>query len=122
MASSPLVDLCLELLAPLGAVRARSMFGGHGLYVDELFIAIVAFDSLYLKADATTAPQFSAAGCTAFVYEAKGQPMTMGYWTVPAEAMESPQAMAPWGRLAIQAALTARAAKPARKSAGKQRR
>ena len=122
MASSPLVDLCLELLAPLGAVRARSMFGGHGLYVDELFIAIVAFDSLYLKADATTAPQLSAAGCTAFVYEAKGQPMTMGYWTVPAEAMESPQAMAPWGRLAIQAALTARAAKPARKSAGKQRR
>mgnify|MGYP000287609516 CR=1 FL=1 len=31
----------LELLAPLGRARARRMFGGHGLYVDDLFVAIV---------------------------------------------------------------------------------
>ena len=38
MAQDDLRDHCLELLAPLGRVRSRRMFGGHGLYVDDLFI------------------------------------------------------------------------------------
>ena len=48
----PLVEHCLELLAPLGTARARRMFGGHGLRVDGVFVALVAFERLYLKADA----------------------------------------------------------------------
>ena len=122
-----IVDHCLELLAPLGAVRALRMFGGHGLYVDELFVAIVAFDRLYLKVDDQTRPRFEAAGCEPFVYEkppkpasgeqrpsagsGRGSAVTMSYWTVPAEAMESPALMQPWARQAIAAALRARAAK-----------
>jgi DNA transformation protein and related proteins len=111
--SNALVDHCLELLAPLGAVRAKRMFGGHGLYVDELFVAIIAFERLYLKVDAHTQPAFESAGCEPFVYDGKGKPITMSYWTVPAEAMESPGLMQPWARQAIEAALRARAAKPA---------
>jgi len=106
-----LVDHCLELLAPLGAVGSRRMFGGHGLYVDDLFIALIAFDRLYVKTDAATRERFAAAGCEPFVYDGKGKAVTMGYWTVPAEAMESPQLMQPWARLAIEAALRARVAK-----------
>jgi DNA transformation protein and related proteins len=107
-----LVDHCLELLSPLGAVRAKRMFGGHGLYVDELFIALIAFERLYLKVDAQTQAAFEAAACEPFVYDGKGKPVTMSYWTVPAEAMESPALMQPWARQAIAAALRARAAKP----------
>jgi DNA transformation protein and related proteins len=106
--SNALVDHCLELLAPLGAVRAKRMFGGHGLYIDEL----IAFERLYLKVDAPTKAAFEAAGCEPFVYDGKDKPMTMSYWTVPAEAMESPHLMEPWARQAIAAALRARAAKP----------
>jgi DNA transformation protein len=111
--SQALVDHCLELLAPLGAVRAKRMFGGHGLYIDELFVALIAFERLYLKVDAQTQPAFVKAGCEPFVYDGKGKPVTMSYWTVPAEAMESPALMQPWARQAIEAALRAKAAKPA---------
>jgi DNA transformation protein and related proteins len=111
--SPALVDHCLELLAPLGAVRAKRMFGGHGLYVDELFVALIVFERLYLKVDAQTQPAFKAAGCEPFVYDGKDKPVTVSYWTVPAEAMESPASMQPWARQAIEAALRARAAKPA---------
>ena len=113
--SDALVDHCLELLAPCsksGAVRARRMFGGHGLYIDDLFVALIAFERLYLKVDAQTQPAFEAAGCAPFVYDGKGKPVTMSYWTVPAEAMESPHLMLPWARQAIAAALRARSAKP----------
>ena len=111
MPRDPLVDLSLELLQPLGAARARRMFGGHGLYVDDLFIGLIAYDRLYLKADAQTRPAFEAAGCQPFVYDKAGQSTTMGYWSAPAEAMESPAQMQPWARLALAAALRARASK-----------
>jgi DNA transformation protein and related proteins len=110
--NNALVEHCLELLAPLGAVRAKRMFGGHGLYVDDLFVALIVFERLYLKVDAQTQPVFHAAGCEPFVYDGKDKPITVSYWTVPAEAMESPHLMAPWARQAIEAALRARAAKP----------
>jgi DNA transformation protein len=110
--NAALVDHCLDLLAPLGAVHARRMFGGHGLYVDDLFIAIIAFEQLYLKTDAQTRPAFEVAGGEPFVYDAKTKAVSLGYWTVPAEAMESPALMQPWARQAIAAALRAKAAKP----------
>ena len=110
---SPLVELSTELLQPLGSVRSRRMFGGHGFYVDDLFLALIAGERLYLKVDEATRAAFEAAGCEPFVYEAKGSRVALGYWTVPAEAMESPALMQPWARLALAAALRARAAKPA---------
>jgi DNA transformation protein len=103
---------CLELLAPLGTVRPRRMFGGHGLYCDELFFALIAADRLYLKVDAQSREAFATAGCEPFVYRAAGRVTTLGYWTVPAEAMESPALMQPWARHALAAALRARAVKP----------
>jgi len=110
-ATNEFVTHCLELLGPLGAARSRRMFGGHGLYVDDLFVALIAFDRLYLKVDAQTRPRFEAAGCEPFVYDAKGQSVTLGYFTAPDEAIESPALMQPWARLALEAALRARAAK-----------
>jgi DNA transformation protein len=110
--SSELAQLGAELLEPLGAVRTRRMFGGHGLYIDDLFVAIVAFDKLFLKTDDDTRPAFQAAGCEPFVFDGSGKQVTTSYWTVPADAMESPAQMQPWARLAIAAALRARAAKP----------
>jgi DNA transformation protein len=112
MAYDELAAHSLELLQPLGAVRSRRMFGGHGIYVDDLFIALIVFDRLFLKADEHTRARFEAAGCEPFVYEGAGsKKVSVSYYTVPAEAMESPAAMQPWARLAIDAALRARAAK-----------
>ena len=107
-----LVDHCLELLSSVGTPSAQRMFGGHGLRVDGLFIALVAFERLYLKADAHSREQFAAAGCEPFVYAGKGKPVTLSYWTVPAQALDSPEQMRPWARLALDAALRAAAIKP----------
>ena len=83
-----LVAHAIELLAPAGAARSRRMFGGHGLYVDDLFIAIVAADRLYLKTDGETRAAFEAAGGECFSFESRGKRQATSYWTVPAEAMD----------------------------------
>ena len=102
-------DYCAELLSPLGPPRVKRMFGGYGIYVDDVFVAIVAGETLYLKADGETLPRFEAAGCAPFVYTAKGRgKVSLNYRAAPAEAMDSPGAMRPWARLAMEAALRAR--------------
>jgi DNA transformation protein len=105
---------CTELLSSVGKVEGKRMFGGHGLYVDGVFVAIIAGDTLYLKADAQTQSQFAQAGCMRFEYTARGKQHEANYWSAPPEAMDSPALMEPWARLAMQAALRAGAGKRAR--------
>lgn len=109
MAATEFVSHCLELLASLGAMRARRMFGGWGLYAGDVFVALIAQERLYLKVDDSSRERFAGAGCEPFVYTGQGKPVTMSYWTAPDDAMDSPALMAPWARLALQAALAARA-------------
>ncbi len=120
MTTDAFITHCLELLAPLGSARARRMFGGHGIYLDELFIAVVAADRLYLKVDAQTRGAFEDAGCEPFVYDTKTGSIAMGYLSVPPDALESPAAMRDWALGALQAALRSRAAQPMRRPRGKQ--
>lgn len=97
-----------DLFALLGPVTARAMFGGHGLYFEGRIIGVVVDDVLYLKADGETRARFESAGGAPFTYASRHvrkPTVTMSYWSVPDEAMESPQAMLPWARLAVEAAL-----------------
>jgi DNA transformation protein len=117
----PFVLHCLELLEPIGPVRAKRMFGGYGLYAQDLFVALIADEGLYLRADEASEPHFRQAGGQPFEFEARGRRMTLRYWTPPAEALESPAIMQPWAQQALRAALSARA-KPAKASIRKRSR
>ncbi len=100
---------CAELLASAGGVRSKRMFGGYGFYVDELFVAIIVGDALYFKADEQSQLLFLDAGSSRFEYTRHGKQQGMGFWTDPAEAMDSPDLMRPWVQLAMDAALRSRA-------------
>lgn len=107
----PFVSHCLELLAPLGAARARRMFGGHGLYVGDVFVALISDDRLYMKTDDASRGAFERAGSQPFAYARRDRSaVTLGYWSAPDEALDSAAAMAPWARLSLAAALRAHAA------------
>lgn len=113
------IEYLKELFADFGDIGARAMFGGHGLYHEGVIIGIVIDEAVYLKVDAETRAAFQAAGCAPFVYDMKGKPLAMSYWSVPAEAMDSAQAMRPWAQRAYEAALRKPAKSP--KAAKKQR-
>jgi DNA transformation protein len=81
------------------------MFGGHGVYVDGLFVAIVVEGRPYFKVDAETQAAFESAGCAPFVYDSGGKHVAMSYWSVPESALDSAEDMQPWARRAIAAAL-----------------
>ncbi|MFL5262982.1 MAG: TfoX/Sxy family protein [Anaeromyxobacteraceae bacterium] len=98
----------LDLLAPLGAVRARAMMGGHILYCAEIPVGLVYDERLYLKTDAETKEVFAAAGCEPFTYAMRGRTTEMSYWTAPDAALDDAESMRPWAERALEAALRAR--------------
>ena len=96
------------------------MFGGYGFYCDEVFFAIFAHEMLFLKADAESVESFRQAGGEPFCFTYKdGRTETTSYWSIPEEALENPEAMRPWGKLALAAAIRGR--KRAKKLAGPNR-
>lgn len=97
-----------ELLAPLGTIRIQRMFGGAGVYCDDLTIALIVDDVLYLKADAHNRTDFEDNGCPPFSYTTKRGTVQLSYFQVPDEAMDSPALMELWARGALGAAVRAR--------------
>jgi DNA transformation protein len=113
-AESSFVAFVLELFAPLGRVSARRMFSGHGLFLDGTMFGLVFREQLYLKVDAPSRPQFEALGLPPFTYERKGTAVSLSFHLAPDSVFDEPAQASHWGRLALVAALRAKAGKPAR--------
>ncbi len=108
-----------ELFSSLGPVRIKTMFGGAGVYADDLMFALIDDDTLYLRVDDQIRDRFEAAGSEPFTYRTKdGQQMSLGYWRAPDDALEGPDEAAPWARLSLDAALRKKTAKPKRRKRG----
>ena len=105
----------LDQLGALPELRARAMFGAHGLYSGEHFFGILDEGRLFFKTDANSQTDYTTRGMGAFTYEMKGRVMTMSYYEVPPDVLENARELVVWAKRAIQVAM-ARAAKPARKS------
>ncbi|HEV8599248.1 MAG TPA: TfoX/Sxy family protein [Gemmatimonadales bacterium] len=88
-------------------IRAKSMFGGVGLYAGELFFALIDGDTLYLKVDATTRGDFETRGMGPFrPFGEEGE--VMQYYELPAELLEEPEELRAWVEKAIEVARRAK--------------
>ena len=118
-------DYCCDLLSTQGQCVPKRMFGGWGISIDGMTLAIITNlgggEKLWLKADDAVRSQFEAVGCERFVYVGKTKTSSMGYYTALEEAMDSQDAMRPWAALALECALRARATKPPVKNSAKPR-
>jgi DNA transformation protein len=99
----------VDQLSELGNITARKMFGGVGLYCDDVFFGLIA-DHLYLKVDDQTRSLFEKAGGMPFRPYAD-RPGTMQYYSVPVDILESAPALVEWAGRAVSAAARANAAK-----------
>lgn len=97
-----------DLFAGFGPVTIRNMFGGGGVYHDGVMFALIASDTLYLKADEITRADFEAEGMKPFTYTGKGKPVAMSYWELPEVLYDDPDAFAQWARKAFDVALAAK--------------
>lgn len=102
---SELVEHLSEVFEQFGAIRAKRMFGGYGIYHNDLMFGLIADDVLYLKADTRSAKQFTDHDLQQFVYVKAGKPIGMSYYAAPVEIFDDPDEAKKWASLAYGAAL-----------------
>ena len=100
-----------DQLADMGPVESRRMFGGAGLYCDELMFAIVADDVLYFKVDDSNRADYEAAGMEPFTFTYDKGQMVMGYYEVPVDVLENKEKTSQWALKALDIAQTAKKTK-----------
>ena len=97
-------NFVLDQLSALPDMRARAMFGAHGLYQGEHFFGILDEGRLFFKTDAPSQEEYLRRGMEPFTYESKGRRMTMSYHEVPPEILENPMELVVWAQVAIRVA------------------
>ena len=81
------------------------MFGGSGLFLDGIMLALIADSNLYLKADAKSEDDFRVKGLEAFSYANKGRLIKMSYVQAPPETLKDIEQAASWVYKAYETAL-----------------
>lgn len=107
-------EFVLDQLSALAEVRAKAMFGAHGLYQAERFFGILDEGRLFFKVNDISKASYIQRGMGPFTYESKGRKLAMSYYQVPLEIVENSRDLVDWAREAIQVA-TAAARKAAKK-------
>lgn len=102
-----------ELLAGMGPVTIRRMFGGAGVYADGVMFGLIADDTLHLKVDDALKRDLADEGSGPFVWRPEsgpkaGQSVEMGYWRMPEAALDEPEIAVGWARRALSAARAAK--------------
>jgi DNA transformation protein len=96
-------EFVLDHLAGLGQVRCHPMFGGHGLYLGDVFFGVLSKGALYFKTDLTTRPTYVKVGMKPF--RPNSRQLLKHYYQVPADIIEDSDQFVLWARDAIRCQL-----------------
>ena len=104
---SEFVEYLHEVFEQFGAIRSRKMFGGHGIYHNDLMFGLVADDELYLKTDQNNIHFFDELDLPAFEFHSDKKIIKMSYYAAPEAIFDDPDQAKFWAELAFDAALRA---------------
>ncbi|QCI63270.1 TfoX/Sxy family protein [Phreatobacter stygius] len=105
VASDSFAAFLRDVLAPLGHVVVRPMFGKSGLFCDGLMLGMVRDNTLYLRVDDDNRATFKeAASAPPLNYEKKGGTIDLAFWRAPERLFDEPDELLAWARAALAAA------------------
>jgi DNA transformation protein len=101
--SDEYITYVIDQLESLGPVRSKRMFGGAGLYFEDLFFGLIADDVLYFKVDDSNRTDYEAEGMGPFKpFPDKKE--VMQYYEVPIDVLENKEALRDWAEKAVHVA------------------
>src|SRR5436309_11960505 len=94
-----------ELLAPLGRVSMRRMFGKTGVFCDGVMFGMVTHDTLYFRVDDHNRSAFKEAEAfPPLNYKKQGDTIDLSFWRAPERLLDEPDELVTWAREALAAA------------------
>jgi DNA transformation protein len=101
-----------DALAPVGAIRIKAMFGGYGVYREDVIFGLIADEILYFKVGKENIEDYKSIGSEPFTYiKSEGKPYVMSYWKIPDSILNNPETLIDWAEKSIQISLKSRKSK-----------
>jgi len=101
-----LFDHIADLLADIGPVKTRNMFGSASLRLNNVLLGIVVNDRIHVRTDASSRPQFLAEGSRPFEFDKRGgEHIVTSYYALPDRLHDEPEELRRWLVAAYEAAL-----------------
>ena len=108
-------EFILEQLERLGPVRMRGMFGGSGVYLDDLMFGVIFGETLYFKVDDRNRADYEAEDMGPFTFEMKnGDIGQLHYYEVPERLYDDADELVEWARKSIDVMKSVQAEKRAK--------
>ena len=98
-------DYLQEVFEDFGPIHTKRMFGGYGVYYNDIMFALVEDDILFLKADETIAKDFTERCLGQFEYAKGGKVIRLSYYQAPEELLEDRDMACEWAKKSYKVAL-----------------
>ena len=79
----------VDLFASFGVIKSRSMFGGFGIFCNDIMFALIVENELHLRASLQNEQTFKDLGMEPYCYTKRGFPVVTKYFAVPASWWEN---------------------------------
>jgi DNA transformation protein len=93
-----------DRLVALGPVKARGMFGGHGIMLDNVMFGLVWQGKLYFKTGEANCADYVKARAKPFAYMRGTTRVETSHLEVPRKIQADPKLFAQWGERALAVA------------------
>jgi DNA transformation protein len=105
VASDSYAEFLRELLAPLGRVTLRRMFGKTGVFCDGVMFGMVTENTLYFRVDDENRAMFrEAAAAPPLNYWKGGHTIDLSFWRAPERLFDEGDELVAWAQAALSAA------------------
>src|SRR5487761_2062864 len=102
--SSDFLNYVLDQISTLRDLPSRRMFGGVGLYCEEVFFGIISSDVLYFKVGDDNRADYEVRGMQPFRPYVDRPQVSMSYFEVPVDILEDRDECGAWARRSVAAA------------------
>ena len=90
----------LDRLSELGDITSRPLFGGHGIYWNDVIFGIIFRGRLYFKVDDESKGEYLARGMGPF--RPNDRQTLKSYYEVPSKVLDDHEALLAWAMEAIR--------------------
>ena len=80
----------MKLFEPIGKIKSRSMFGGFGIFANDIMFALVINNKLHIRDERNEFLDYETQNMKPYVYKKSGFPVITKYYAIPECLWETP--------------------------------
>ena len=96
MSNQETLEHILDVLDGEEGISFKRMFGGYGLFKNELAVALILRSEIFMKVDQSNINDYKSAFSKPFTYKKNGKDISLSNWSIPSEILEDKDLFIEW--------------------------